>query len=162
MALRTGEAEPMNMFLVAEQDTGSWHGLVFGFKDGHFRFGYRGVHAPHDVVFLLNGLLGRCRLESGFGLVADFAGRAMAPFAMAVQALTMIRPLESWLADVSAIMVALMAALARRMRCALRRKVVTHCAAARHARHLGMTLVIEWNRKVSLLQFIQNNQIRPV
>ena len=50
MALRTLEAEPVNVLLVPEDDLRTRHVLVLGLVDLDVRLGYRRMHLAHNVI----------------------------------------------------------------------------------------------------------------
>lgn len=151
MAIDTAQPKQINMLLMIKSHHGP--GLVWRIIS-FFRW-YRNdrVRYTHNIGRILAGTLKRVALG---GIMANDTFGIVTPFAVAAEALPMVRAFETGLAQVGRIRFASVALAAWRYM-ARRAIVMAGFASLIHIRHLGMNLVIEMHRPVLVNQFIQQH-----
>ncbi len=161
MAFRTGQAEAMNVFIMTENDALAWSCRCPGGVDFCLWLRNGGMHSSHDVVFAQHGSWLASAVSSCFWKMADRTAFLVAPLPMTIQALAMIGPLKPGFANVLATWGDLVTGLACRVGGALWRIVVANGAASGHFCHGGVSLMVERDRKVAVLQFVQDHDVWP-
>ena len=94
--------------------------------------------------------------------MTDIAVSLIDPLPVTVQTLLVVSASKGRLVDVRLAWGDVMTGFTGRMLLTSGSIVMTRHAATRHLRHLRMPLVIEWYRQVRILQFIENDHLRPL